>query len=97
MIKLNQKFTIPIDKIGHNPYADIEITVSETIKQKVYTVFYYIYNEITGEFEGYDLVPQIVWTKNLRDNHIEAFDTIEDAKNIIRLYGYTLAHITDLT
>lgn len=45
--------------------------------------------------ESFDFTPEIKWTKKLAKEHIESFDNLEEAINMIIKYGYVLSEFYD--
>ena len=56
------------------------------------TRFQVYYEQENG---GFDYTPEIKWTKKLAKNHIESFDNLEEAVNMIMKYGYVLSEFYD--
>ena len=52
------------------------------------------YEQKDGSF---DYTPEIKWTKKLAKNHIESFDNLEEAIQMIMKYNYVLSEFYDET
>lgn len=82
--------------VVETPLAEIEVKVDETCGEKTYFVYYEQYNLVTGNSEGYDTIPQVKLPRGVWDDY-EAFSSLDEAKDIIQKYGYTLSHVVDNT
>ena len=54
--------------------------------------FQVYYEQKDGSF---DYTPKIKWTKKLAKKHIESFDNLEEAIQMIMKYGYVLSEFYD--
>ena len=67
-----------------------KITKMKNSEDEIVYKVYYI-----RENGDVDYTPEIKWTKKLAKNHIESFDNLEEAVNMIMKYGYVLSEFYD--